>query len=65
VKDKKPKVGDLVRILQDYSKDQYDLEGELALVTKTLGIECVVTPVGGRGYFWFARRLLGVVNESR
>jgi hypothetical protein len=65
VKSKRPRVGDLVRVVQDYSSDGYDKAGRVALVVRTVGIECVVEPLGQRKQFWFARRLLEVVNEAR
>ena len=69
MKDKRPRVGDLVRVVQDYSGDRnegwYDKTGRVALVVRTVGTECVVEPLGRREQFWFARRLLEVVSEAR
>ena len=65
MKNKRPRVGDLVRVVQDYSGDRYDKTGRVALVVRTVGIECVVEPLGRREQFWFARRLLEVVSEAR
>ena len=63
----KPKVGHLVRIREDYPNTQ--AAGQLALVIRTIGIECVVQPVvnpGGHGKpWWFARKDLEVINASR
>ena len=67
MKTTKPKVGHLVRIDPNYPNTQ--AAGQLALVIKTMGIECVVQPVvnpGGHGKpWWFARRYLEVIDESR
>ncbi len=67
MKTTKPKVGHLVRISEDYPNTQ--AAGQLALVIKTIGIECVVQPLinpGGHGKpWWFARKDLEVVDGSR
>lgn len=65
MKNKRPRVGDLVRVVHDYSGDRYDKTDRVALVVRTVGIECVVEPLGRREQFWFARRLLEVVSEAR
>ncbi len=65
----KPRVGDLVRISTEYPNTQ--AAGVLALVVKTLGIECVVEPLGNNlsdsqqrhgKPWWFERRHLEVVS---
>lgn len=65
----KPKVGDLVRIDKDYPNTQ--ASGALAIVVKTLGVECVVQPVArpmndthGKPW-WFPRTYLEVINANR
>ena len=67
MKTTKPKVGHLVRISEDYPNPQ--AAGQLALVIKTIGIECVVQPLinpGGHGKpWWFARKDLEVISASR
>ena len=67
MKTTKPKVGHLVRISEDYPNTQ--AAGQLALVIKTIGIECVVQPLinpGGHGKpWWFARKDLEVIDGSR
>jgi len=65
----KPRVGDLVRIARKYPNTQ--AAGKLALVVKTLGIECVVEPLGDSDFavhgkpWWFDRQYLEVINGSR
>ena len=71
-KPQKPTVGSLVRISKDYPNTQ--AAGQLALVVKTLGIECVVQPIGpnlsasqqrhGKPW-WFSRRFLEVISAGR
>jgi hypothetical protein len=60
----KPRVGHLVRISKDYPNTQ--AAGQLALVIKTIGIECVVQPLvnpGDHGKpWWFARTHLEVLS---
>ena len=72
MKTTKPKVGHLVRIDPNYPNTQ--AAGQLALVVKTLGVECVVQPIGPNlsasqqrhdKPWWFARRHLEVVNAGR
>jgi hypothetical protein len=68
---KKPTVGDLVKISDDYPNTE--AAGKIALIIKTLGIECVVEPLGndlsesqsrhGKPW-WFARRHLEVISAS-
>ena len=61
----KPRVGNLVRISKDYPNTE--AAGSLALVIKTLGIECVVQPIGHKSQnthgkpWWFARGDLEVI----
>ena len=40
----KPRVGNLVKISEDYPNTQ--AAGRVGLVIKTMGIECVVEPIG-------------------
>ena len=67
MKTTKPKVGHLVRISEHYPNTQ--AAGQLALVIKTVGVECVVQPLvnpGGHGKpWWFPRRFLEVISASR
>ena len=65
-------VGDLVRIVNDYSNTQ--AAGQLAVVIRTLGIECVVQPIGSglsasqqqhNKPWWFARKHLEIVSAGR
>jgi hypothetical protein len=72
MKEKKPRVGDLVRIDKEYPNTE--AAGQLAMIVRTLGIECVVQPIGPRlsafmqrheGPWWFARTYLEVISESR
>ena len=67
MKTTKPKVGHLVRISEHYPNTQ--AAGQLALVIKTVGVECVVQPLinpGGHGKpWWFARKDLEVISASR
>ena len=68
----KPIVGDLVKINEDYPNTE--AAGKIALVIKTLGIECVVEPLGddlsesqsrhGKPW-WFQRTHLEVISGSR
>ncbi len=61
-----------MRIRPDYPNTQ--AAGQIALVVKTLGIECVVEPLGddlsdsqkrhGKPW-WFPRRDLEVISEGR
>ena len=64
MKTTKPKVGPLVRIDSSYPNTQ--AAGQLALVVKTIGIECVVQPLvnpGGHGKpWWFSRTHLEVLS---
>ena len=63
MKTTKPGVGHLVRI--DPSYPNTEAAGQLALVIKTLGIECVVQPLCDPGHgrpWWFPRRFLEVVS---
>ena len=72
MKDMKPIVGDLVRISEKYPNTE--AAGRIALVTKTMGIECVVEPLGdnlsesqtrhGKPW-WFQRTYLEVISGSR
>jgi len=72
MKDEKPRVGDLVRISEAYPNTQ--AAGQIALVIKTLGIECVVEPLGnglsesqkrhGKPW-WFQRSHLEVLSAAR
>lgn len=65
----KPVVGHLVRISENYPNTQ--AAGRVALVIKTLGIECVVEPIGpdlsgpqshhGKPW-WFERSWLEVLS---
>ena len=61
----KPRVGNLVRISKDYPNTE--AAGSLALVIKTLGIECVVQPIGHHSQnthgkpWWFERSHLEVL----
>jgi hypothetical protein len=58
----KPRIGNLVRIDKGYPN--IEAAGRLALVIKTLGIECVVQPVGmspDAKPWWFSRGDLEVV----
>jgi hypothetical protein len=68
----KPMVGDLVRIINDYSSTE--AAGQLAVVVRTLGIECVVQPIGSGlsasqqqhdKPWWFARKHLEIVSAGR
>jgi hypothetical protein len=64
MKTTKPKVGHLVRIDRDFPNTQ--AAGRLALVTKTIGIECVVEPIcpklaHGKPW-WFDRIHLEVLS---
>ena len=71
-KPQKPTVGSLVRISEHYPNTQ--AAGQLALVIKTLGIECIVQPIGpnlsasqqrhGKPW-WFSRRFLEVISAGR
>ncbi len=64
----KPLVGNLVKISEDYPNTE--AAGRIALVIKTMGIECVVEPIGpdlsasqfqhGKPW-WFQRRDLEVL----
>ena len=67
MKTTKPKVGHLVRISEHYPNTQ--AAGQLALVIKTVGVECVVQPLvnpGGHGKpWWVARKDLEGVSASR
>jgi hypothetical protein len=72
MKEEKPRVGDLVRISEQYPNTE--AAGQIALVVKTLGIECVVEPLGsslsesqkrhGKPW-WFQRSHLKVLNAAR
>ena len=72
MKEMKPIVGDLVKINEDYPNTE--AAGKIALVIKTLGIECVVEPLGddlsesqsrhGKPW-WFQRTYLEVISGSR
>jgi len=72
MKEMKPIVGDLVKINEDYPNTE--AAGKIALVIKTLGIECVVEPLGddlsesqsrhGKPW-WFQRTHLEVISGSR
>ena len=61
----KPQIGDLVKIDKDYPNTE--AAGQLALVIKTLGIECVVQPVSYHSQnthgkpWWFQRKDLEVI----
>jgi hypothetical protein len=62
----KPMVGDLVRIDKEYPNTQ--AAGQLAVVVKTLGIECVVQPTFSTPFgkpWWFSRKHLEIVNAGR
>ena len=64
----KPRVGNLVKISEDYPNTE--AAGRVGLVVKTMGIECVVEPIGpelsasqqrhGKPW-WFARGDLEVL----
>ena len=60
----KPIVGNLVRIKSSYPNTQ--AAGKIALVIKTLGIECIVLPMGvddpERRSWWFDRVHLEVLS---
>jgi len=68
----KPQIGDLVKIDKGYPNTE--AAGKVALVVKTLGIECVVEPLGpglsvsqqrhGKPW-WFQRKDLEVLSASR
>lgn len=67
MKEMKPIVGDLVKISEDYPNTE--AAGKIALVIKTLGVECVVEPVckdmiHGKPW-WFPRSHLEVISASR
>ena len=61
----KPQIGDLVKIDKDYPNTE--AAGQLALVIKTLGIECVVQPMSHHSQnthgkpWWFQRKDLEVI----
>ena len=62
----KPQVGDLVKIEKDYPNT--NARGQLGVVVKTLGIECVVQPVCPTPFgkpWWLARKHLEIVNAGR
>ena len=62
----KPMVGDLVRIDKEYPNTQ--AAGQLAVVVKTLGIECVVQPTCPTPFgkpWWFSRRFLEIISAGR
>jgi hypothetical protein len=65
----KPRVGDLVRVDRKYPNTE--AAGKLALVVKTMGIECVVQPFSehvlhGQGKpWWFPREYLEVISAAR
>tara|TARA_R110002110_G_scaffold38547_2_gene125695 strand:+ start:741 stop:968 length:228 start_codon:yes stop_codon:yes gene_type:complete len=67
MKRNKPRVGDLVKIDKDYPNTE--AAGHLALVIKTLGIECIVEPICPRlkhgKPWWFDRTHLEVVSAGR
>ena len=65
-------VGDLVRIDKEYPNTE--AAGRVAVVIKTLGVECVVQPVGpdlsvsqGRHGkpWWFSRTQLEIISAGR
>ena len=63
MKTTKPVVGHLVRI--DPSYPNTEAAGQLALVIKTQGIECIVRPLNDPGHgkpWWFSRRFLEVLS---
>ena len=61
----KPRLGDLVRIKRDYPNEE--AAGMIGLVTKTVGIECIVQPAGKHSQnplakpWWLARSDLEVL----
>ena len=61
----KPRLGDLVRIRKDYPNEE--AAGMIGLVTKTVGIECIVQPAGIHSQnplakpWWLARSDLEVL----